>query len=468
MGRRKKLPKLTELEIIDISSDGRAVGRTENRVVFIPKLVPGDVVDAQVVRKRKNYFEAVVEKIHKTSDLRVDPFCSHFGNCGGCKWQHMSYDQQLAFKQKQVKEQLQRIGNLEFPEISSILPSENTTYYRNKLEYSFCDRRWFEQSEIDQNDEIKQLEGLGFHVPGRFDRVLQIDECFLQADPSNAIRNAFHDYAQKHNIPYYNPRMHTGILRNLMIRITHTGEIMVVLMTTEMSDAVKQMMTHIKETFPEINALLYVINTKKNDTIFDLDVECFAGDMFITEKLDGLQFRIGAKSFFQTNTLQTEVMYDQVRRMAKIQPDDLVYDLYSGAGSISLYLARYAQKVIGVEIVEAAVDDAWENAKLNAIENVDFFAGDMKDVLTDEFVKEHGVPDVLVLDPPRAGVHKDVIQVISNVSPNRIVYVSCNPATQARDLALLGEEWKIMEVQPLDMFPHTHHVENIVLLEKSH
>ncbi|MDA3912116.1 MAG: 23S rRNA (uracil(1939)-C(5))-methyltransferase RlmD [Bacteroidales bacterium] len=466
VGRNKKLPKLTGLEIVDISSDGRAVGRTDNRVVFIPKLVPGDVVDVQVIRKRKSYFEAVVENFQKQSDLRVEPFCEHFGPCGGCKWQHMSYAQQLHYKQKQVREQLVRIGNLEIPEIRPILASEKTRFYRNKLEYSFCDRRWFEQSEIDSAQEITQIEGLGFHAPGRFDRVLQIEKCYLQDEPSNAIRNSIHEFAQTHKIPYYNPRQHTGLLRNLMIRITTTGEVMCVLIVADMTDAIRELLEHVKQNFPEIDALLYVINQKKNDSIYDLNVDVFHGKETITEELDGLKFQIAAKSFFQTNTTQTELLYNAVRELAEIKADDLVYDLYSGAGSISLYLARFARKVVGVEIVEEAINDAWKNAELNQIKNVEFFAGDMKDVLTPDFVKTHGVPDVLVLDPPRAGMHKDVVSVIAAMSPKRIVYVSCNPATQARDIALLGDEWKLTAVQPVDMFPHTHHVENIVLLEQ--
>jgi len=465
VGRNKKLPKLNGLEIIDISSDGRAVGRADNRVVFIPKLVPGDVVDVQVIRKRKSYFEAVVENFQTKSDLRVEPFCKHFGPCGGCKWQHMSYAQQLFYKQKQVREQLVRIGNLDIPEIRPILASEKTRFYRNKLEYSFCDRRWFEQSEIDSAQEITQVEGLGFHAPGRFDRVLQIEKCYLQDEPSNAIRNAIHEYAQTHEIPYYNPRKHTGLLRNLMIRITTSGQVMCVLIVAEMTEAIQQLLEYVKEKFPEINSLLYVINPKQNDSIYDLDVDVYNGKETITEQLDGLEFQIGAKSFFQTNTTQTELLYRAVRELADINADDLVYDLYSGAGSISLYLARFARKVIGVEIVEEAVKDAWKNASLNQIKNVDFFAGDMKDILTKEFVEAHGVPDVLVLDPPRAGIHKDVVSVIAGMSPKRIVYVSCNPATQARDIALLGDEWKLTAVQPVDMFPHTHHVENIVLLD---
>ncbi len=466
VARAKNLPKLTHLEIIDISSDGRAVGKTENRVVFVPKLVPGDVVDVQVVRKRKSYFEAVVEKFHEKSKLRVEPFCSHFGSCGGCKWQHLSYENQLYYKQKQVREQLVRIGNLEIPEIRPILGSEHTQHYRNKLEYSFCDRRWFEKSEIEKGEAIEQQGGLGFHVAGRFDRVLQIDNCYLQQEPSNAIRNFVHEFCLASDLEYYNPRQHTGIMRNLMLRITRSKEIMCVLIVAEYNDKIEQLLTELKHQFPEITSLQYIVNTKKNDSIFDLDVKTFSGKDTIEETLDGLRFTIAAKSFFQTNTLQTEALYNQVREMASIDSNDLVYDLYSGAGSISLYLARYAKKVIGVEIVEQAVQDAWKNARLNNIENVEFIAGDMKEVLTNDFIAKNGVPDVLILDPPRAGIHKDVIELIASVSPKRIVYVSCNPATQARDIALLGSDWKILVVQPVDMFPHTHHVENIVLLEK--
>jgi 23S rRNA (uracil1939-C5)-methyltransferase len=466
VSRSKKLPKLSGLEIIDISSDGRAVGRHENRVVFIPQLVPGDIVDVQVVRKRKSYFEAVVLDFIKKSDLRIEAFCSHFGTCGGCKWQNMSYEQQLIFKQKQVVEQLSRIGGLSFPEISTIIPSKKTKYYRNKLEYSFCDRRWFEQDEIDLGKEIQQIQGLGFHVPGRFDRVLQIEHCYLQESPSNEIRNFIHEHSTKHALDYYNPRLHTGLLRNLMIRITSHQQIMCVIIAAEFNKELIDLLDEVYAKFPNISSLQYIINDKKNDSIYDLEVHTYKGQDFIVEKLNELEFRIGAKSFFQTNTLQAERLYAEALRMAEISPNDIVYDLYSGAGSISLFLAKHAAKVIGVEIVQDAVNDAVLNAQLNHIKNAEFFCGDMKDVLTEDFILQHGKPDVLVLDPPRAGVHKDVLDVIQNVSPKRIVYVSCNPATQARDIALLGENWQIIEVQPVDMFPHTHHVENIVLLEK--
>lgn len=463
---KNKLPKIENLEITDVSSDGRGVGRVDGRVVFVQKLVPGDVVDVQVIKKRKQYFEAVVEKIHTFSDLRVEPFCSHFGSCGGCKWQNMAYQHQLFYKQKQVKEQLTRIGGLKFPEIRPIIASEKTQEYRNKLEYSFSDKRWMNKSEVESGEIMSNMNGLGYHVPGRFDRVLQIEKCYLQVEPTNKIRNAVHEYAQKFGLTYHNPRLHTGLLRNLMIRITKSGEIMVVLICYEWNEEIEKLLSFIESEFPEINSLQYIVNDKKNDSFFDLDVKLFHGKDYITEVLDGLKFRIGAKSFFQTNTYQAEQLYSHILEMGEFKPDQLVYDLYSGAGSISLYLARYVKHVVGVEIVSEAVDDANVNAKENGIENIDFIVGDMKDVLTPSFVPEHGSPDVIVLDPPRAGLHKDVIVVLQKIAPARIVYVSCNPATQARDLNLLGENWEIVSIQPVDMFPHTHHVENIVVLDK--
>ncbi|MFO7788949.1 MAG: 23S rRNA (uracil(1939)-C(5))-methyltransferase RlmD [Bacteroidales bacterium] len=463
---KPNLPLIEKLQIVDIASDGKAVGKDGERVIFVPKLVPGDVVDVQLIRKKKSFFEGVPVKFHDYSEFRTEPFCKHFGSCGGCKWQNMLYEKQLYFKEKQVKEQLQRIGNLDFPGPEPILASGKIKYYRNKLEYSFSDKAWFEKEDIDSGKKFEVTKALGFHVPGRFDKVLQVDHCYLQAEPTNAVRNAIHTYAVKHELSYYNPREHTGLLRNLIIRITRKGEVMVVLVVSEFSEEVKALLEHIKASFPEINSLMYIVNNKKNDSIFDLDVTLFAGNPYIRENLDGLDFKIGAKSFFQTNTWQTEVLYQQVREMAGINNTHIVYDLYSGTGSLSLYLARDARKVIGVEIVEDAVRDARLNAEINGLNNLDFFTGDMKEVVTSPFISQHGRPDVLVLDPPRAGIHKNVIKVILQVSPEKIIYVSCNPATQARDLSLMKDNYDIGQVQPVDMFPHTQHVENIVMLEK--
>ncbi|MFP4662853.1 MAG: 23S rRNA (uracil(1939)-C(5))-methyltransferase RlmD [Bacteroidales bacterium] len=466
MVAKRKLPKIEKLEIIDISSDGKAVGKHENRVIFVPKLVPGDVADVQLIKKKKRFFEGVVEKIHTFSEYRTEPFCEHFGICGGCKWQNMAYESQLYFKEKQVKEQLTRLGDIDIPDVNPIKASEKTKFYRNKLEYSFSDKRWLEKSDIESEKVFNDTRALGFHAPGRFDKVLQVDNCYLQDEPTNAIRNTIHRYALKNDLSYYNAKSHEGLLRNLIVRISRQGEVMLVLIASEDNAELRKLLAFIDDEFPEITSLMFVINPKWNDSIFDLDVHAFSGRNYILETLDGMQFKIGPKSFFQTNTWQTEVLYDKVREMADLKSEDVVYDLYSGTGSISLYLARYAKKVVGVEIVPEAVVDARLNAEMNHISNAVFVAGDMKDVMKTGFVKTHGKPDVIVLDPPRAGVHKDVIAVIEQTAPDRIVYVSCNPGTQARDISLLKENYKVKEVQPVDMFPHTHHVENIVFMEK--
>jgi len=464
--KRNKLPFIENLKIIDIASNGMAVGKDNDRVIFVKGLVPGDIADVQVIRKKKSYFEGVPEKITTCSKARTEPFCDHFGACGGCKWQHMLYEEQLKYKENQVKEQLLRIGSLTFPDPEPILPSEKTKYYRNKLEYSFSDKAWLTKQEIDSGENFSEKKALGFHAPGRFDKVLQIEKCYLQAEPTNLIRNAVHAFAVDNDLPYYNPKSHTGLLRNLIIRITRKSDVMVVLVVSTFSEKAKQLMEHLREKFPQIDSLMYIVNTKKNDSVFDLDVELFSGRPYITEALDGLKFKIGPKSFFQTNTWQTEKLYRQVNDMAGVNKSQHVYDLYSGTGSLSLFLAKNAAKVTGIEIVEDAVKDAYINADINGLGNLSFYAGDMRHVLTSSFIKKEGKPDVIVLDPPRAGVHKDVIQRVLEIAPGKIVYVSCNPSTQARDISLMKDVFKITKVQPVDMFPHTHHVENIVLLEK--
>jgi 23S rRNA (uracil1939-C5)-methyltransferase len=464
---KRKFPKIENLQIHDISSDGKAVGRHENQVVFVTGLVPGDVADVQVIKKKKRFFHAVPVEIHSYSNLRTEPFCSHFSSCGGCKWQNLSYEDQIRFKEKQVVDQLTRLGEMEVPEVHPIIGSEHTRYYRNKLEYSFSDKRWMEKSEIESGKDINDNGALGFHAPGRFDKVLQIDKCYLQAEPTNAIRNAVHDFAVKNQLTYYNPKSHEGLMRNLMIRITEKGEVMVVVIASDFNDELESLLQYLETAFPEIDSLMYVINKKWNDSIYDLDAHPYAGRNYITENIDGLEFKIGPKSFFQTNTRQTEVLYKKVKEAANLTGEEIVYDLYSGTGSISLYLARNAKKVVGVEVVSEAVEDANINAGINNISNVEFVTGDMKDIMKPGFIKAHGKPDVIVLDPPRAGVHKDVIEVIRKTAPEKIVYVSCNPATQARDISLLKDSYRIVEVQPVDMFPHTHHMENMILLEKA-
>ncbi|MFW5804988.1 MAG: 23S rRNA (uracil(1939)-C(5))-methyltransferase RlmD [Bacteroidales bacterium] len=463
---KSKLPLIENLKIVDIASKGQGVGKHDNRVIFVPGLVPGDIADVQLIRKKKSFFEGVAVHIRHYSDYRTDPFCDHFGSCGGCKWQNMLYDKQLFFKEKQVREQLLRLGDLTFPCPKPILPSKKTKYYRNKLEYSFSDKAWLTKQEIDSGKNFSEKKALGFHAPGRFDKVLQVDKCYLQAEPTNLIRNAVHAFAVDNELTYYNPKSHTGLLRNLMIRITRKSDVMVVLVVSAFSEKVKLLLEYIRDKFPQIDSLMYIVNTKRNDSVFDLEVELFAGKPYITEELDGLQFKIGPKSFFQTNTLQTEVLYNQVRVMAGADKTKHIYDLYSGTGSLSLFLARDAKEVTGVEIVEDAVSDARINAEMNGLDNLSFYAGDMRKVLTPSFINQHGKPDVVVLDPPRAGVHKDVIKILLEIMPEKIVYVSCNPATQARDLNLMKEAFSIRKVQPVDMFPHTQHVENVVLLEK--
>ncbi|HKK67144.1 MAG TPA: 23S rRNA (uracil(1939)-C(5))-methyltransferase RlmD [Bacteroidales bacterium] len=463
---KRKFPKFENLEIHDISSDGKAVGRHENQVVFVSGLVPGDVADVQVIKKKKRFFHAVPVEIHHYSGLRTEPFCDHFSSCGGCKWQNLAYQDQLRFKEKQVVDQLTRLGEMEIPDVNPIIGSENTRYYRNKLEYSFSDKRWLEKSEIESDKEINDNGALGFHAPGRFDKVLQVDKCYLQAEPTNAIRNAVHDFSLNNQLSYYNPKTHEGLMRNLMIRITEKGEVMVVVIASDFNDDLENLLQHLETSFPEIDSLMYVVNKKWNDSIYDLEAHPYSGRNYITENIDGLDFKIGPKSFFQTNTKQTEVLYSKVKQAAGLTGSEIVYDLYSGTGSISLYLAREAKKVVGVEVVSEAVENANINAEINGISNVEFVTGDMKDVMKPGFVKSHGRPDVIVLDPPRAGVHKDVIEVIRKTAPDKIVYVSCNPATQARDISTLKDSYRIVEVQPVDMFPHTHHMENLILLEK--
>ncbi|MBR3895961.1 MAG: 23S rRNA (uracil(1939)-C(5))-methyltransferase RlmD [Bacteroidaceae bacterium] len=471
MARKKKqLPLLEKVTITDVAAEGMALARVNDMVVFVPYVVPGDVVDLQVKRKKHSYAEAVAVHFHEYSPVRATPFCQHYGVCGGCKWQVLPYKEQIKYKQKQVEANLRRIGKIELPEITPILGSEKTQFYRNKLEFTFSNKRWLTEEEVAKEVKYDQMNAVGFHIPGAFDKVLAIEKCWLQDDISNRIRNTMRDYAYEHGYSLFNLRTQEGLLRNLMIRTSSTGELMVLLQcnvtTPEEEVQMKALLQHVADLFPEITSLLYVINNKCNDTIGDLDVHVFRGNDHIFEEMEGLRFKVGPKSFYQTNSEQAYNLYKVARDFAGLTGDELVYDLYTGTGTIANFVSRRARKVVGIEYVPEAIEDAKVNSAINGIGNTLFYAGDMKDILTRDFIEEHGRPDVIITDPPRAGMHNDVIDAILFAAPKRIVYVSCNPATQARDLQLLDKDYKVMAVQPVDMFPHTHHVENVVLLEK--
>ncbi|MCK9160345.1 MAG: 23S rRNA (uracil(1939)-C(5))-methyltransferase RlmD [Bacteroidaceae bacterium] len=471
MTRNKKvLPLLENVTITDIAAEGKAIAKVNELVIFVPYVVPGDVVDLQITRKRHNYAEAEVVNIHKYSTIRSVPFCQHYGVCGGCKWQILPYAAQLAYKQKQIKDNLERIGKIELPEFCPILGSEKIQFYRNKLEFTFSNKRWLTREEIEKDVKYDQMNAVGFHIPNAFDKVLAIDKCWLQCDISNRIRNAIRDYAYEKGLSFINLRSQEGMLRNLIIRSSNTEELMVILIckitTDEEMTQMKQLLEYIGNTFSEITSLLYIINNKRNDSITDLDVSVFKGKDHIYEEMEGLRFKVGPKSFYQTNTDQAYNLYKIVRRLAGLTEKELVYDLYTGTGTIANFIAHLAKKVIGIEYVPEAIEDAKVNSEINGIDNTVFLAGDMKDILTQNFINEHGRPEVIITDPPRAGMHKDVIDAILFADPQRIVYVSCNPATQARDLQLLDSQYKVKVVQPVDMFPHTQHVENVVLLER--
>ncbi len=467
MRKRKPLPLIENVKVEDFAAEGKAIARIDGKVLFIPLAMPGDVVDVQVRRRRKSYMEGDIVAFHKYSPQREKPFCNHFGLCGGCKWQHIPYDLQLGLKQKQVEDQLVRIGKLDIPEISPIIGSKHTKGYRNKLEFTFSSSRWLTQEEIKSTQEVKQYPVLGFHVPGRFDKVFHVSHCHLQPEPSNAIRLAVSDFARERNMSFFNLREGHGFLRNLIIRTSSTGEVMVLLVVAEpnISD-IEDILQHLKEKFPTVTSLMYVVNNKPNSTIYDLDVVTYAGNPFIRERMDGLEFRVGPKSFYQTNSEQAHELYKVAREFAGLTGKELVYDLYTGTGTIALFLAQNCSRIVGVESVPEAIDDAKLNAELNGIKNASFVVGDMKDIFSTAFFQEHGYPDVIVLDPPRAGIHPKVADKLKEAQPERIVYVSCNPASQARDLSLLVDAYEIVKIQPVDMFPQTHHVENVVLLEK--
>ncbi|MCL2098599.1 MAG: 23S rRNA (uracil(1939)-C(5))-methyltransferase RlmD [Bacteroidales bacterium] len=464
---RRKYPVIENLEITNIAAEGKALGKYNGKVIFVPYATPGDVVNVQVVRSRSGYMEGIISEFIHQSETRVQPFCSHFGICGGCKWQHIPYSEQLAFKQQQVVDQLSRIGKFTELNMQSILGSANEQYYRNKLEFTFSNKRWRTKEEMNCESPLPS-EALGFHIPGLFDKVLDIDACFLQPEPSNALRRAVKDYAVNHGLSFFDIRTQSGFLRTMIVRNSvSSGEVMVVMVFGEDKEKERiRLLQYLQQQFPAITSLQYVINTKGNDTINDLEVVCFHGKPYIEEKMDGIVFSISPKSFFQTNTLQAQKLYRLVRDFAALQGHEILYDLYTGIGTIALYLAAQAKKAVGIEYVPEAIEDAKKNAERNNIRNTIFYAGDMKDLLTPAFFAANGDPDVIVLDPPRAGIHLTVAENVLKSGAQRLVYVSCNPATQARDMAVLAAAYRIVKVQPVDMFPHTHHVENVILAEK--
>lgn len=473
MGRQKKnfeVQIIEDLEIIDIAEEGKGVARHGELVVFVERAVPGDLIDARVYKKKKNFAEAAIHVLKRASEHRVDPFCTHFGVCGGCKWQHMSYEAQLKYKSQSVSSALQRLGKVDTKEMQPILGSKQTTFYRNKLEFTFSNKRWLEHTE--DLSAHTQMNALGFHVPGRFDKILDIDTCYLQADPSNSIRNSIRSYALENDISFYDLRNHEGALRNLIIRKTIINELMVcVVFAYASAEEILNLMNFVKDAFPEITSLLYIENQKKNDTIFDQEIKLFSGRDYIFEEMDAggsfppLRFKIGAKSFYQTNSAQAFELYKITKEFAELKADDLVYDLYTGAGTIANFIARNVKHVVGIEYVPSAIEDAKYNSSINGIDNTTFYAGDMKDLLTSSFIEKHGKPDVVITDPPRAGMHADVVDRLLEMESPTIVYVSCNAATQARDLALMSVKYDVTGILAVDMFPHTQHIENVVQLK---
>ena len=469
MGKRRTEKIVFEnVEVLDAGAKGVSVAKApDGKVIFLPNVVPGDVVDIQTLKKRKAYYEGKAIKIHSKSKHRIEPVCEHFGVCGGCKWQNMNYNQQLFYKNQEVQNNLKRIGKIELPEFEEILGSKEQFFYRNKMEFGFSNSRWMTDEEIQSGKEFDNKNALGFHIPRMWDKILDIEKCHLQQDPSNAIRNEVRSFANEHNLTFFNPREHSGLLRTLMIRTASTGEIMVLIQFFENDKKnMDLILNHLSEKFPAITSLLYVVNSKPNDTIYDQEIVLFKGREYILEEMEGLHFSVNAKSFYQTNSDQAYELYKITREFAGLTGDELVYDLYTGTGTIAQFVSKQAKKVIGVEAVPDAIKDAKANAVRNNITNCEFFVGDMKNVFNDEFIAQHGQPDIIITDPPRDGMHKDVVAQILKIAPEKVVYVSCNSATQARDLALMDETYKVTRVRPVDMFPQTHHVENVVLLEK--
>lgn len=471
MSRKKKeLPLLEGVTIEAVAAEGKALVHVNDLVVFVPFAIPGDVVDLQLTKKKHSYAEAEVVRLVKPSPDRIAPFCQHFGVCGGCKWQMLPYELQLRAKQKQVVDALTRIGKVELPECMPILGSKKTREYRNKLEYGFSNKRWLTKEQIISGEPFERQESVGYHAGGSWDKILPIEECHLMAPINDRLRLTIRDYAYEHGLTFFDAREHVGLLRGMMIRLSNEGTLMLLIqfciLTPEEQTQAEALLQFLKETFPELTSLLWVNNTKFNDTFGDLPIQVYSGEDHIFLAMEGLRFKVGAKSFYQTNTEQAYELYSVARRFAGLTGDEVVYDLYTGTGTIANFVARQARRVIGIEYVPEAIEDAKVNSSLNNITNTEFFAGDMKDILTDDFIAEHGRPDIIITDPPRAGMHGDVVKTILRAAPQRIVYVSCNPATQARDLSLLDEAYRVVAIQPVDMFPHTQHVENVVLLEK--
>ena len=466
MGRRKKLPILENIEIIDAGAEGKAIAKHNDMVIFVNRVVPGDIVDIQVSKKRKSYLEGYPIKFHKYSDDRVEAKCDHFGVCGGCKWQNLPYDKQLFYKNKQVIDSFHRIGKIDIKDVNYILAAPDEYLYRNKMEYTFSNKKWLTQEEVESGNEFDNRNALGFHVPKMFDKIVDVFECHLQANYSNEIKNFVRDYALDNNIEFYDIRENTGLLRNLVIRNTDNGELMVILIVGKDDKTTTTLLDAIYAEFPQITSLNYIVNKKLNDSYADQEVICYKGKDHLMEKMGNLQFKVSPKSFYQTNSKQAFNLYKTTLEFADIKNDETVYDLYTGTGTIANFVASSAKKVIGIEYVEDAIKDAKINSELNNISNTEFFAGDMKDVLNDEFINKYGKPNTIIVDPPRAGMHTDVVNTILNAEPEKIVYVSCNPATQARDIALMKEKYDTAKIQPVDMFPHTHHVENVALLIK--
>lgn len=464
MSRKMKNKVLENLTIERIASEGKSVAHYDGKVVFVSNVAPGDVVDVRVTKGKSSFMEGEAIKIHEYSKDRVAPFCEHFGVCGGCKWQHINYDLQLSYKRQQVIDQFQRIAKIPIPEVLPIIGSENTRYYRNKLDFTFSNNRWLTRQEIDSAKEFER-NALGFHIPKRFDKIVDITHCYLQGNISNEVRNSLRIFALANAITFFDMIKQVGVLRNLIIRTTSTGESMVIVQFGEDDkEAIEKVMAFLQGTFPQITSLLYIINLKKNETFSDQEVITYAGQDYIEEEMEGLKFRIGPKSFYQTNSDQAYQLYKVARDFAGLKGDEVVYDLYTGTGTIANFVAKQAKEVIGIEYMEAAIEDAKLNAQVNGIDNTLFYAGDMKDMLNDEFISNHTAPDVIITDPPRAGMHEEVVNMLLKLAAPKIVYVSCNPATQARDVALLGEKYQVDFIQPVDMFPQTYHVENVVLL----
>ena len=466
MGRKKKRnPIIEQLEIVDVASEGKSIAKYDERVVFVTGVIPGDIVDVQITKKKKRFFEGYPVKFHKYSEDRVEAECEHFGVCGGCKWQHLPYEKQLFYKNKQVIDNFERIGKIDIKEKFDILSAPQEYYYRNKLEYSFSNKEWLTKEQVESGEVFGERNACGFHVPKMFDKIVNVNHCHLQGNNSNEIRIFVRDFAVENNLEFYDIRANKGFLRNMIVRNTAKGELMIVIIFLKMNDDVTKVLDAVYEKFPMITSLNYVINPKTNDSISDLDVVTYKGKDHLMEEMGDLKFKVSPKSFYQTNSEQAYNLYKKTLEFADIKSTDLVYDLYTGTGTIANFIAKTAKEVIGIEYVEDAIEDAKLNSELNNIDNTKFFAGDMKDVLNDEFVSEHGKPNVIIIDPPRAGMHQNVVDVLLRIAPERIVYVSCNPATQARDIELMKDKYETTKVQPVDMFPQTHHVENIALLK---